>query len=52
MRDTGERHLFREVGVFTVEDDKIIREEYIYEEKELAEALRMNEAAKKRAADG
>lgn len=45
IRDTGERHVFREVGVFTVENDKIVREEYIYEEKELAEAVRLNAAA-------
>lgn len=43
MRDTGERHVFREVGVFTVEHGKIIREEYLYDEAELAEATRLNE---------
>lgn len=43
MRDTGERHVFREIGVYTVKDGKIVREEFLYDEVELGEANRMNE---------
>ena len=39
MNDSGIRFIFREVGVFTVEDGKIVREEYFYDEAELAQAL-------------
>ncbi len=45
MRDTGERHVFREVGVYTIENGKIVREEFLYSEAELAEAMRLNEVA-------
>ena len=33
-RATGTRHIFREVGVFTVEEGKVRREEYLYDEAE------------------
>ena len=33
-RATGTRHIFREVGIFTVEDGKIVREEFQYDEAE------------------
>lgn len=39
MNDSGIRFIFREVGVFTVEAGKITREEYLYDEAELAQAL-------------
>lgn len=39
MNDTGIRFIFREVGVFTVKNGKIVREEYLYDEAELAQAL-------------
>ena len=38
---TGERHIFREVGVYTVEDGKIVREEFLYDEAELAMASKL-----------
>ena len=44
MKDTGEHHVFREVGVYFIEDEKIVREEFFYSENELAEAKRLNEA--------
>ena len=44
MKHSGERHIFREVAVFTVEDDKIIREEFLYDEAELAQNLTLNAA--------
>ncbi len=50
VRDTGERHVFREVGVYTVENDKIIREEFLYSEAELAEAERLNRVGAERSA--
>ncbi len=39
MNDSGIRFIFREVGVFAIEDGKITREEYFYDEAELAQAL-------------
>ncbi len=39
MRDTQERQVFREVGTYTIENGKIVREEFQYEERELDEAL-------------
>lgn len=39
MNDSGIRFIFREVGIFTVEGGKITREEYLYDEAELAQAL-------------
>jgi len=48
IRDTGDRHVFREVAIYTVENNKIVREEFFYEEKELVEAMRINEARSKK----
>ncbi len=44
MKHSGERHIFREVAVFTVDGDKIVREEFLYDEAEFAQNLRLNEA--------
>lgn len=43
MRETGERHVFREIGVYTVENEKIVREEFYYDETQYAEAVRLAE---------
>ncbi len=45
MKKSGERHIFREVGYFTVENGKIVREEYLYDEAELAQVLQLNESS-------
>ena len=39
LNDSGIRFIFREVGIFTVVDGKITREEYLYDEAELAQAM-------------
>ncbi len=41
-RETGERAKFREIGVYTVEDGKVAREEFLYNEAQLASAMRLN----------
>ena len=38
---TGDRHIFREVGIYTVLDGKIVREEFLYDEAELAMAHKL-----------
>lgn len=43
FNNSGERHIFREVGNFTVVDGKIAREEYLYDEAEMDVLRRMNE---------
>ena len=43
FNDSGERHIFREVGNFTVKDGKVVREEYLYDEAEIDMLRRMNE---------
>ncbi len=43
FKDSGERHIFREVGHFTVRGGKIVREEYLYDEAEIDMLRRMNE---------
>ena len=45
MKKSGERHIFREVGVFVVENGKIVREEYMYDEAELEQNMKLNELA-------
>ncbi|MCU7942540.1 MAG: hypothetical protein KZQ87_07645 [Candidatus Thiodiazotropha sp. (ex Cardiolucina cf. quadrata)] len=45
IRDTKSRHIFREVGVYTIEDGKIVREEFLYDEAEMAETRRLNRLA-------
>ncbi|MET0005937.1 MAG: nuclear transport factor 2 family protein [Candidatus Thiodiazotropha sp.] len=42
ISDTKSRHIFREVGVYTIEDGKIVREEFLYDEAEMAETRRLN----------
>ncbi len=42
FRDTGERHIFREVGIYTIENGKIVREEFLYDEAELKQLKRLN----------
>ena len=43
FKESGERHIFREVGRFTVVDGQIVREEYLYDEAEMDMLRRMNE---------
>ena len=43
FKHSGERHIFREVGRFTVADGAIVREEYLYDEAEMDMLRRMNE---------
>lgn len=38
---TGDRHIFREVAVYTVENGKIVREEFLYDEAEYAMANKL-----------
>lgn len=45
FRQSKERHIFREVGYFTVENGKITREEYLYDEAEMDQLRRLNAAA-------
>ena len=40
-RATGTRHIFREVGIFTVENGKVVREEYLYDEAEHQLAMQL-----------
>ena len=40
-RATGTRHIFREVGIFTIEDGKVVREEYLYDEAEHQLAMQL-----------
>ena len=45
MRDTGEHLVYPEIGVYYVEDGKIVREEFFYHEIGMREARRLNELA-------
>ncbi len=45
MKQSGERHIFREIGVYTVENGKIVREEFLYDEAELAQVRKLNQLA-------
>ena len=43
VKATGERHIFRELGVYDVKDGKITREEYIYDEAEYLMSMKLAE---------
>ena len=46
MKKNNERHIFREIGVFEVNQGKIVREEYMYDEAELEQVIKLNNQTK------
>lgn len=43
VKATQERHIFREVGVYTVKEEKIVREEFFFDEAEHQMAVKLAE---------
>lgn len=41
VKETGTRHIFREVGIYTIKDSEIVREEFLFDEAEFDLAVKL-----------